>query len=126
VAARRCEEPGTMSEADERTINIRRAYLGLIAGGTKTIEVRVGYPSMRKIHAGQVLRFVSGETAVRARVVAVKEYACFDAMLDAEENQAIGAEGMTHDGLLAVCREIYPPAKEALGVLAIHLKRLPD
>ncbi|MFF3115331.1 ASCH domain-containing protein [Kitasatospora sp. NPDC057904] len=31
----------------ERVIQIRRPYLNLIADGTKTIEVRVGYPSMR-------------------------------------------------------------------------------
>ncbi|GAA1880262.1 hypothetical protein GCM10009753_04520 [Streptantibioticus ferralitis] len=43
-------------------------------------------------------------------------------MLDAEDNQAIGSEGMTRDELVDACREIYPPEKEALGVLAIHLQ----
>jgi ASC-1-like (ASCH) protein len=114
------------SEAGERMINIHRPYLELIAKGTKTIEVRVGYPSMRKISPGQVLRFISGDAAVRTRVTVVKEYASFEAMLDAEDNEAIGSEGMTRDELLAACREIYPPEKEALGVLAIHLRLLPE
>jgi hypothetical protein len=38
-------------------------------------------------------------------------------VLDVEDNEAIGSEGM-----LAACREIYLPGKEALGVLAIHLE----
>ncbi|MGK5533312.1 ASCH domain-containing protein [Streptomyces sp. URMC 129] len=108
---------------DERVIHIRRPYLDLIASGGKTIEVRVGYPGMRRIAAGQRLRFVSGDAEVPARVVKVVEYPSFEALLDAEDNDAIGAEGMNRDQLLAACREIYPPEKEALGVLAIHLAR---
>jgi ASC-1-like (ASCH) protein len=111
-------------EPGERTVSIRRPYLDLIAAGSKTIEVRVGYPSMRRIAPGQVLRFRSGEAGVAARVVAVKEYESFEALLDAEDNEAIGAQGMTRDELLAACREIYPPEKEALGVLALHIQVL--
>ncbi|MGW2376983.1 MULTISPECIES: ASCH domain-containing protein [Kitasatospora] len=55
-------------------------------------------------------------------VVKVVEYETFEAMLDAEDNDAIGSEGMNRAELLAACREIYPPEKEALGVLAIHLR----
>ncbi|MFE2413738.1 ASCH domain-containing protein, partial [Kitasatospora sp. NPDC059408] len=48
----------------ERVIQIRRPYLNLIADGTKTIEVRVGYPSMRN---GDVLLQGPGAAARRAR-----------------------------------------------------------
>ncbi|GAA1956318.1 ASCH domain-containing protein [Kitasatospora viridis] len=112
-----------MPEQD-RVIRIRRPYLDLIADGTKTIEVRVGYPSMRRIYAGQVLVFESGGTRCRTEVVKVTEYESFEEMLDAEDNEAIGSEGMTQGELLAACRDIYPPEKEALGVLAIHLRRI--
>ncbi len=115
-----------MPEPDtgERTITIRKPYLDLIGKGIKTIEVRVGYASIRKISPGQVLRFVSGDASLRTRVTKVEEYESFEAMLDAEDNEAIGSEGMNRSELLAVCREIYPPEKEALGVLAIHLRLL--
>ncbi|MEU3751482.1 ASCH domain-containing protein [Streptomyces olivoreticuli] len=116
----------TESAPDERVINIRKPYLELIAEGRKTIEVRVGYPSMRKLTPGQMLRFTSGDTSVRTRVTKVNQYPSFEAMLDAEDNATIGSEGMTRDDLLCVCRNIYPPEKEALGVLAIHLQLLPD
>lgn len=109
----------------ERVIQIRRPYLNLIADGTKTIEVRVGYPSMRKFRPGQTLVFESGGVRCRAQVVKVAEYPTFDAMLDTEDNEAIGSEGMCRAELLAACRDIYPPEKEALGVLAIHVRLTP-
>ncbi|MGH3327633.1 MAG: ASCH domain-containing protein [Streptomycetales bacterium] len=84
-------EPNT----HERTINIRKSYLELIAHGTKTIEVRVAYPSMRKITAGQVLRFTSEDRACRTQVTKVAEYPSFEAMLDVEDVAAIGGWGMT-------------------------------
>ncbi|MFJ4191902.1 ASCH domain-containing protein [Kitasatospora sp. NPDC089509] len=108
-----------------RVIQIRRPYLDLIATGTKTIEVRVGYPSMRRIQPGQTLLFESGDARCRTRVLKVEEYPTFEAMLDTEDNEAIGSEGMNRTELLAACREIYPPQKEALGVLAIHLRLTP-
>ncbi|UGQ12368.1 ASCH domain-containing protein [Yinghuangia sp. ASG 101] len=108
--------------AEARTINIRRPFLELIVAGVKTIEVRVGYPSMRKIQAGQPLTFVSGDLSYSTTVDHVAEYPSFDALLDAEDAAAIGGEDMSRDELLRACRDIYPPAKEALGVLAIHLR----
>lgn len=110
----------------ERVINIREPYLELIADGTKTVEVRVGYPNMRRIAPGQLLRFTAGPRHVRARVIVVIEYESFEALLDAEDTVSIGGEGMSHEELLAICREIYPPEKEALGVLAIHIEQLRD
>ncbi|MFE4977887.1 ASCH domain-containing protein [Kitasatospora sp. NPDC056651] len=109
----------------DRVIHIRRPYLDLITAGTKTIEVRVGYPSMRRIRPGQTLVFTSEDARCRTQVVTVAEYPTFEAMLDAEDNEAIGSEGMTRTQLLTACRDIYPPDKEQLGVLAIHLRLTP-
>ena len=104
-------------------INIRMPYLQQIADGTKTVEVRVGYPRMRKIHAGQDLTFVSGDRRVRTRVTRVTEYPSFEDMLDHEDARSIGGElGESHADLLAAIRGIYPPEKERLGVLAIEVE----
>lgn len=114
------------SDADApRELNLRKPYLQLIADGIKTVEVRVGYPSMRKIAAGQDLMFTSGDQTVTTRVKRVTEYPSFDAMLDHENPRAIGGElGESRERLLGVIREIYPPEKEQLGVLAIEIERL--
>jgi ASC-1-like (ASCH) protein len=106
-------------------LKLRKPYLKLIADGTKTVEVRVGYPRMRKIQAGHELTFVCGDDTVATRVKRVTEYENFEAMLDHEDAVAIGGDlGESRDELLAVIREIYPPEKEKLGVLAIQIERI--
>jgi ASC-1-like (ASCH) protein len=106
-----------------REISISREYLELIASGIKTVEVRVGYPGMRRIQPGQELTFASGDLRVPTVVKRVTEYPTFDAMLDSEDSRSIGgALGESRDELLAVIRGIYPPEKERLGVLAIEIQ----
>jgi ASC-1-like (ASCH) protein len=105
-------------------LNLRKPYLKLIAEGIKTVEVRVGYPKMRKIKAGHELTFVSGDDTVITRVKRVTEYDSFEALFDHEDAVAIGGDlGDSRTTLLTVIREIYPPEKEKLGVLAIQIER---
>ena len=111
--------------APKRQLNIRRPYLQLIEDGTKTVEVRIGYPSMRRIQAGQELVFVSGDHRVPTRVTRVTEYDTFAQMLDQEDPRSIGGGlGESREELLEVIRGIYPPEKERLGVLAIGIELL--
>ncbi|MFF3728997.1 ASCH domain-containing protein [Streptomyces sp. NPDC002476] len=113
----------TIKPPAEHALNIRKPYFNLIATGAKTIEVRVGYGKIRKMAAGDTLRFNSGDDTLTTRITALNEYNSFEEMLDAEDNTVIGEPGTTRDELLAACRGIYPPEKEALGVFAIHLNR---
>ncbi|MDI6412279.1 MULTISPECIES: ASCH domain-containing protein [Streptomyces] len=113
------------SQSSEHTLHLRKPYFDLIANGSKTIEVRVGYPKIRRMAAGDRLLLHSGDDTLATRITALTEYASFEDMLDAEDNTAIGEPGMDREQLLAACRDIYPPTKEALGVFAIHLTRLP-
>ena len=72
-----------MSETvSSHQLNLRKPYLKLIADGIKTVEVRVGYPKMRRIKAGHELTFVSGDDTVVTRVKRVTEYDSFKALLD--------------------------------------------
>ncbi|MCR8575775.1 ASCH domain-containing protein [Streptomyces sp. Isolate_219] len=118
--------PPQQSQPTEHSLNIRKPYFNLIASGAKTIEVRVGYPKIRKFAAGDILRFTCEDESLSTRVTAVKEYESFTAMLDAEDTAAIGGPDMTHDQLVDAIRDIYPPEKEALGVFALHLAPLPE
>jgi ASC-1-like (ASCH) protein len=107
----------------EREINIRKEYLKLIIDGVKTVEVRVGYPRMRSIQPGQELTFVSGDQKVPTTVKRVTEYPSFEEMLDRKDARSIGGDlGESRENLLAVIRNIYPPEKERLGVLAIEIE----
>ena len=110
--------------APSHQLNLRKPYLKLIADGIKTVEVRVGYPKMRRIQAGHELTFVSDDDTVVTRVKRVTEYDSFEALPDHEDTGAIGGDlGESRDELLATLREIYPPEKDKLGALAIQIER---
>ena len=109
--------------APNHQLNLRS--LKLISNGIKSVEVRVSYPKMRSIQAGHKLTFVSGDDTVVTRVKRVTEYDSFETLLDHEDPGVIGGDlGESRDELLAVIREIYPPKKEKLGVLAIQIERV--
>lgn len=110
-----------MTEQPAKTMTIYRKYFDLIAEGRKTVEVRVAYPKNTTLAAGQMLRFVSGEAVLDTRITAVHAYDSFEAMADAEDIETISGEPQTREEIITACRQIYPTAKEALGVLAIHL-----
>ncbi|WP_028924822.1 ASCH domain-containing protein [Pseudonocardia acaciae] len=111
------------STAPVRRMSIYKQYLRQIATGDKTVEVRVAYPKNRKLAAGDLLAFVSGDETCLTRIVRVSEYSTFEDMLDTEEPVRIGfGEDETRAVMLETIREIYPPEKERLGVLAVEVE----
>ncbi len=115
-----------MSEpAQHKDMNLKKPYFQLLADGTKTIEVRVAYENMKKIQSGWEILFRSGDDTCLTRVREVRTYSSFEEMLDHEDMRAIGGElGESRQDLLRAIRDIYPPEKEALGVLAIEIERV--
>ena len=75
--------------APSHQLSLCKPYLKLIADGIKTVEVRVGYPKMRRIQAGHELAFASGGDTVVTRVKRVAQYDSFEALLDHEDAVAI-------------------------------------
>lgn len=131
--ASKSESDPTMqpSPADDgpsvRDLNIRKPYFDQITQGAKTVEVRVAYPRMRTLQPGDRIRFVSGERHCLTVVRRVTTYDSIEAMLRAEDPASIAPDLPAVDELLDLIRSIYPPEKEALGVLAIQIERLdPD
>lgn len=114
-----------MTDTAERVyeLNLYRRYFDLVAAGVKTIEVRVTYPHLADLAAGDVIRFrVKGtDDTVSVRVRRVTEYPDFAALLDGEGPAAVNPTA-SRDEQLANIRNIYPPEKEALGALAITIE----
>ena len=111
--------------ARRKDMNLKRPYFMLVADGTKTVEVRVAYESMKKIEPGWEILFHSGDEECLTRVRDVRTYSSFEGMLDHEDMRAIGGElGESRGDLLRAIRDIYSPEKEALGVLAIEIERI--
>ncbi|MFF4259297.1 ASCH domain-containing protein [Streptomyces sp. NPDC001663] len=106
-----------------RELNLYRQYFDLVAAGTKTIEVRVKYPHLADLTAGDIIRFrIKGtDETCEVKVKRVTEHPDFEALLDDEGPEAINPTA-TRDEQLAKIRAIYPPEKEALGTLAIQIE----
>ncbi len=102
------------------SLRIRPQYLPWVLDGRKTIEVRVAYPHLATMAAGDTVTFNGQHTY---QVAQINRYPSFEALLDGEEPTRIAPELSGRQSLLRVLREIYPPEKESLGVLAIHLGR---
>jgi len=108
-----------------RELNLYRQYFDLVAASTKTIEVRVKYPHLADLAAGDFIRFrIKGtDETCDVEVKRVTEYPGFEALLDGEGPSNINPNA-TRDEQLANIRAIYPPEKEALGTLAIEIRLL--
>lgn len=103
-------------------MNLLRPYFDLVASGRKTVEVRVRYPKLDGLGAGDLIRFACGTDSCLVRVARVAVYASFEEMIDAEGAENVNPE-VSRDQQLADIRGIYSPEKEALGVLAVALVR---
>ncbi len=112
----------TDTTARVRELNLYRQYFDLVAAGTKTIEVRVKYPHLADLAAGDIIRFcIKGtDETCEVKVERVTEYPDFEALLDGEGPANVNPTA-TREQQLANIRAIYPPEKEALGALAIEI-----
>ncbi|MCX4808839.1 ASCH domain-containing protein [Streptomyces sp. NPDC056400] len=104
-------------------LNLYRQYFELVASGTKTIEVRVKYPHLENLKAGDRIEFRIKDTEERCEVevLRVAEYPSFEALLDGEGAEKVNPSA-SREQQLANIRGIYGPEKEALGALAIEIK----
>ncbi|MFY4723775.1 ASCH domain-containing protein [Streptomyces sp. LaBMicrA B280] len=117
----------TDTPARVRELSLYRRYFDLVAVGAKTVEVRVKYPHLADLAAGDTIRFrVKGtDETCDVRVGRVTEYPDFEALLDGEGPAKVNPNA-GRDRQLADIRAIYPPEKEALGALAIKVELLAD
>lgn len=102
-------------------MGIYKRYFDLIATGRKTTEIRVNDSSRKKIKPGSLIRFRCQGDTVLTRVTKVARYPSFDEMFDHESVSSVNPLA-TRDEQLADIRQIYPPEREAIGVVAIGIE----
>lgn len=102
-------------------MGIYKRYFDLIATGRKTTEIRVNDSSRQKIKEGSLIRFRCQGDQVLTRVTRVARYTSFDEMFDHESVVSVNPMA-TRTEQLANIRQIYPPEREALGVVAIGIE----
>jgi ASC-1-like (ASCH) protein len=105
-------------EMHTKTLWIKDEYLQLILAGCKTIEVRVGYRNITRLQVDDRLLLNDQHPFVIRRI---GRYASFEELL-AREDAASIAPDVPSGQLLEELRAIYPPEKEALGVVALEIE----
>jgi ASC-1-like (ASCH) protein len=100
-----------------KTLWIKDEYLQQILAGRKTIEVRVGYSNIRKLKVGDILML---NDCYRFIIRRIGNYASFEELLKNEDPAHI-APDLDPEQLLPEMRSLYPPEKEALGVVALEI-----
>lgn len=115
---------------DSRTVemSLRAPYFDLVAGGTKTVEMRLFDEKRRCLSVGDTVLFRSVEDptrAVRTRIVSLTVYPDFRALAEGYAPEALGFAGKTPEEIARTMGEFYP-AKEirAWGVLAVGVARV--
>ncbi|MET9359007.1 ASCH domain-containing protein [Streptomyces sp. NPDC006617] len=103
----------------EHHMHLLGRYYRQVEAGRKTIEVRVATPNKRTLAAGDTVVFHDRDTGreLDVTVQRITSYPSFKDLLGSEDPARIDPDRPPAE-LLAALRSIYPPAKEALGVLA--------
>ena len=106
-----------------RKMRIKRPYYDAIMSGEKTLEVRVGYNSIKQLKAGELLQLETGHTSGVVRIKSIRIYRSFADMLAAEPWQQIVPQAESEREALRLLRKIYPDHKENLGVHVIEVQK---
>lgn len=102
-----------------KTMRVKQQYFNAIMAGTKPLEVRVGYDSIKKIKKGDFIRLESGRSSGTVQVEDVRVYQTFADMLKHEKAGHIVPDNPSQ--ALILLQGIYPQEKEALGVYVFKL-----
>ncbi len=109
-------------KSNTRVMRIYKQYFDMIKDGSKTVEIRVAYPSMKSIAVGTIIRFNDDPNCAR-RVKRVANYKSFAEMMSKEDPKTLNPY-RTADEQLADIRKIFPSDKERLGVIAFELEKV--
>lgn len=107
-----------------RTMRVKQRYLDYIKAGTKPLEVRVAYDSIKAIKAGERIRFASRDDSQVVLVREVRTYKSF-AEMAASENLDHIVPGQSAQNVLRTLKDIYPADRERLGVVVLDVEPSP-
>lgn len=103
-------------------MRIKRPYYNAIMAGQKTLEVRVGYDSIKRYRAEELINLETSQVSGVVKIKAVRVYRSFDDTLAAEPWERIVPDAADEATALRRLKEIYPPNKEKLGVYVFEIE----
>ncbi|WP_408992170.1 NUDIX domain-containing protein [Streptomyces sp. 1268] len=118
--------PAAGDEPPEHHIQLLGRYYRQVEAGRKTVEVMVAAPQKRAVAVGDTVVFRDRDTGREIDVIVqrITPYRSFEDLLSSENPARIDPNGPPEE-LLALLRSIYPPDREALGVLALAFDHRP-
>lgn len=105
-----------------RIMRIYKQYFNMIKDGSKSVEIRVAYPSMKSIVVGTIIRFNDDPNCIR-RVKRVAFYKSFNEMMSKENPTKLNPH-RTAEEQLSDIRKIFSSEKEKLGIIAFELEKI--
>jgi ASC-1-like (ASCH) protein len=108
-----------------RTIYVKRQFFEMIRAGTKTLELRVGFPTFREINVGDSITFSSGggET-VDVEIIGIRPYRSLEEVIQSEDASKI-APGMAPDVLLKEAKRFILAVDVAKrGLLVFEFRKI--
>lgn len=105
-----------------RKMRIKKPYFDAIMSGRKTLEVRVGYNSIKRLNSGELLQLETGHSSGVVRIKSIRIYRSFVDMLETEPWRQIVPQARDAEEALHLLRKTYPARKERLGVHVIEIE----
>lgn len=99
-----------------RNMRVKGSFLNYILSGEKTLEVRVGYNTIKEIEIGDYIRFTSYERNTQVLVKNIRKYDSFANMFVYEDYKRIMPWAENKEVVLKLLEGFYPKYKEQLGV----------
>jgi len=104
-----------------RSIRVKKRFFDLISSGLKTLEVRVGYDSIKSIQIGERICFATSNESQVVKIKDIRIYQSFQEMLAIEDLQRI-APDIKKNKISGLLKKIYPPNREKLGVYVFEIE----
>lgn len=109
-------------EDEVKQMRIKGPYFDAMREGLKTLEVRVGYDSIKRLKPGQSIEFQTSRNSGTATVKAVRVYESLELALNREPWRKIMPFAESQQDTLRNLKAIYPPDKERMGVYVIEIE----
>ena len=111
-----------IKQKQDRMMRIYKRFFNMLKDGSKIVEIRVAFSSMKSIKVGDVIRF-NNDSSCRMLVTRISHYNNFNEMMDSEDINEINPRQRA-DELLRELRQIFPSNKEKLGVVAFKMEKI--
>lgn len=106
-----------------RFIRVKEPFLRAIKDKKKTIEIRVGYETIKDIKVGDKINFITFTDCVCVKIKRIQSYVSLENMFEYENYMNIMPWATDEDSVKKVLNKFYPLEKVAkFGILAFHFE----